>query len=41
MDIFLLGRERTGVFQHVYKRLVEFLAKSWMFNEGTVRAIES
>ena len=33
--------ERTGVFQHVYKRPVEYLAKSWMFTEGRLRAIES
>ena len=28
-------------FQHVYKRPVEYLAKSWTFTEGTVRAIKS
>ena len=28
-------------FQHVYKCPVEYLAKSWMFTEGTVRAIKS
>ena len=36
-------QEERGLefFQHVYKRLVEHLAKSWTFTEGTVRAIKS
>ena len=28
-------------FQHIYKRLVEYLVELWTFTEGTVRTTES